>query len=423
LPATSLDENEKLVRERGLFQTGPGVGSGNNPQFPDARFRTASFIGGLDVTTKNDFFETLLDGGAAGPFPGETLEFLGWGGDGAPDFSVVSFARGAVRQHFTNSLDRGPDDFRLPTEVEEEKLEKFQRWLGRRIAEGGGATEFPLAAGGFGPPPDPNDPPDPNILVFADARAEAGKVIFADDNVQCNVCHTNGGANLGGGAPGFLQNGNFTQEIGTDSVGVREQLEAEVGVPIPEDLGLGGTNFVGAMNVQSIIEAPRKHTFFHNGFVRGSVEDVIPFYFSPEFLASHSGAPPVLFNQHPSLADFEAEFPNGVNELGALMRSLSSFYALRDCERLIEETITRIDVGASPNLSADHCIFNLNDTREMLQGAKVTPKPYPDVIRDAPRFASAIRTALRRNDVGRLNSVLEDVAEARRSIATTALLP
>ena len=50
---------------------------------------------------------------------------------------------------------------------------------------------------------------------------------------------------------------------------------------------------------------------------------------------------------------------------------LSAWYSLKDCERLIDEAITRIGVGASIKNPIKHCAFNLKDTHDVLAKAKV----------------------------------------------------
>ena len=61
------------------------------------------------------------------------LQRTGWGGDGAPGNGTLrEFSLGAIRQHFTKSLNRLEGvDFRLPNEAELDALEAFQLSLGR----------------------------------------------------------------------------------------------------------------------------------------------------------------------------------------------------------------------------------------------------------------------------------------------------
>jgi mono/diheme cytochrome c family protein len=111
-------------------------------------------------------------------FPDGTkpVSALGWSADGSPeDGSLRQFAVGAVRQHFTKTMDRVEGvDFRLPTDDELDALEAFQRSLGRQ-------EEVDLAA-----------------LTFLDDAAQRGKDLFEGVGVNraCTACHANAGANV-----------------------------------------------------------------------------------------------------------------------------------------------------------------------------------------------------------------------------------
>ena len=114
---------------------------------------------------------------------------------------------------------------------------------------------------------------------------------------------------------------------------------------------------------------------------------------------------------------------NAFKDMGVFMRSLSAFYSLRDCERLIEETILRIQNGFSPDLPAEHCVFNLNDVIDVLGKAKGKPKPYPHVKNAAKALKTIVNKGRKLKSIGLLNSALNDVRYYRKQIATTTELP
>src|SRR2546427_11434048 len=107
-----------------------------------------------------------VDGTITPPF-----QRTGWGGDGAPgDGTLREFAAGAVRQHFTKTLNRVEgEDFRLPTAEELNALEAFQLSLGRQADL------------------------DLNTLVLKGALPEQGRQLFLDEE-RCNVCHRDAGS-------------------------------------------------------------------------------------------------------------------------------------------------------------------------------------------------------------------------------------
>src|SRR3989454_12667340 len=84
--------------------------------------------------------------------------------------ALREFATGAVRQHFTKTLNRVEgEDFRLPTAEELNALEAFQLSLGRQADL------------------------DLNTLVLKGALPEQGRQLFLDEE-RCNVCHRDAGS-------------------------------------------------------------------------------------------------------------------------------------------------------------------------------------------------------------------------------------
>jgi cytochrome c peroxidase len=210
----------------------------------------------------------------------------GWSGDGAPDGTLRTFLDGAIKQHFTQSLNRvvGPD-FRLPTDTERDQVLAFQLAVGRTA--------------------------DINLgqVTFTDAGAASGKTAFMDPLVgRCNECHSNAGANaldsgknrnfntgtvtapatplvaIGKFADGrFLFDGGFGSGVGTPA---SPDFSTGLQGPAPDAFG------DGTFNTPPLIEAADTGPFFHqHGFGTSSdptatVESGVAFYATSLFLNS-----------------------------------------------------------------------------------------------------------------------------------------
>jgi Tol biopolymer transport system component len=190
----------------------------------------------------------------------------GWSGDGAPgDGTLRSFAVGAVRQHFTKTLNRVEGvDFRLPTEEELDALEAFQLSLGRQAD-----LSLPLALKGTVP--------------------AQGQQIFLDDSVgKCNLCHRNAGASSDVGG-GNLGNTNFNIDV--ESLPFQPARLFDPTIPIDGGLGNnprpGGGFGDGSFNVPPLVEAADSPPFFHNNAAL-TIEDAVAFYNTSTFNGSPS---------------------------------------------------------------------------------------------------------------------------------------
>ena len=384
-------ENPILVKKLALFN----VEGGNalNPEQGEEGhhpvFRGSMTVGPLALTTVGPPLPPGF------PFPGKPL--TGWAGNGSPggqfhhgqfdenaDRTIRSFANGAIAQHNPITLKRiakttacpelsiddphakcdKPYDFRFASNAELDDMKTFQEWLGRR-------DEIRL-----------------EILKFKNKHAIKGKAIYMSNEASCNICHADGGAGLrlASGTPAPAVNIAQHSDINEEAA----RISAETGVFIPEDPGLdvdppgpspGGPH---AFNIQPVIEAARKETFFHNHAFTDSIEEATRFYFTENFNNSEIAAALQGALSNPALGDrsgnthlqTEAEFlafagKNGFKKMGAFMRALSAWYSLKDCERLIDEAITRIGVGANIKNPIRHCAFNLKDVHDVLIRAKV----------------------------------------------------
>lgn len=401
-------ENKILVREFALFNVEGGDalnpdlgGEGEHPVF-----RGSMTVGPLGLATLNP-------GGPLGPLSVADPR-IGWAANGSPGFgptfgpkpppharmnhgnvdinadgSIRAFANGAIAQHNPKTLARiakttacprldinvpdayceEPYDFRFATDAELDDMEAFQNWLGRR-------EEFRL-----------------ETMTFTNKHAIKGKTLYMGNEASCNVCHLNGDANFKPpGTPPFFAGIQVAQH--SDVNEDRHLLTAKSGVFIPSDPGLevdppppgplGGILEEHAFNGQPVIEAARKEAFFHNHISRGSIEKSTEFYFKETFNNSPVATAIAGLLANPNNGDGSGnahiktveEFqafagPNAFNELGAFTRALSAWYSLKDCERLIDEAITRIGVGVSIENPIRHCSFNLGDVGKVLNRAKV----------------------------------------------------
>jgi len=370
--------------------------------------------------------------------------------------ALRAFSLGAVRTHNPLTLARVPGaDFRCPTPHELDALAAFQQWLGRRFELD--LTELTFVK-------------DRADVSDGPGVAEAGKAVFLSDIATCNRCHFNAGAN---GSLGRVLQPNFGSDdpdppapapsvpgagknshTSTDLLRIAEaSLNGLVDpVVIPRDAGdkreRGGVQAdgfrAGGFNMQSLIEAPRKKGFFHNNGFMPSVEDAALFYFTPTFDASQGGSGRVAAirycavpgNSCPNDPDKRLSGtdalaalggPEAIDKLGAFLRSLSAVYSLADCERLVDEMIQRITLALPTERPYLHCQFALNDVRNVLTGAKVTPLPYEGVVDDLGDVEQMLTEANDRGTAAERIRALQTVGgrlrKLRNSIATTPELP
>jgi hypothetical protein len=325
-------------------------------------------------------------------------------------------------------------DFRCPTPQELDAIAAFQQWLGRRF-------ELDLAKIKFRK--------DIVERYTGAGVAEEGRALFLSIKASCNACHFNAGASrslgrvaLGPIMPGptiTIPGANRGSPTGVDILRIREVVLNDVTAPvvIPRDIGDRSLRTTtpqadgfagGGFNVQSLIEAPRKKTFFHNGAFNASVEDAATFYFTPTFDATQIGVGRVVTElRGGDLGPVALAAIGGtpaLNKLGLFLRALSAYYSLADCERLVEEMIQRINLGLPTDLPMIHCQFALTDVKNVLNNAKVRPRPYLTVVQALPgleyRLVNAPGTANARQ---RLQNILTQLRSLRNSIATSPELP
>jgi cytochrome c peroxidase len=402
--------------------------------------------------------------------------------------TLRAFSLTAVKTHLTRSLNRVPGvDFRCPTAAELDALAAFQEYLGRRFelalkqgvptdADDATHTQDNFASG------TQTDPSQP-VITFNDATAETGKAIFLDGNAQCNLCHFNAGANDATGlvhAPNvndrsapFPQR-NFTSKQLVDllrctdangspstclngSTATAHGLNATVApVIFPQDPGdkvsngatavsspgsdcnnginsSGNTGCVSgsglkaaSFNLQSLIEAPRKGSFFHNGAFT-TLEGALSFYFSPTgdeikaFAAPRKGetgavALATLANTYFSNP---ADTQNVLNTMGFFLRSLSVVYSLADCERLVSDSLDLIKQHQPTTLQTMLCTNDLKDVTKVIGGARVSlPAQYSILKAQIPSLQIELQVGETSGSSILLSNVLNRLITYRHSIAT-----
>jgi hypothetical protein len=412
--------------------------------------------------------------------------------DAIADGSIRAFANGAIAQHNTKSLNRvAGTDFRFATETEADALGAFQSWLGRRplseaenTAQGTtGRVEYDIASLDF---------VDDRIDLGRDhfsapgeftRNPAAGTLVSVAQNQNsgagCNACHTNGGANTGigtltgiGGPNNTGQNVNVNTEVELGSDDIAEELFG-LGFVLPHDEGAsdsfgpaGTPAFEEAFNIQSIIEAPRKQAWFHNHRALDKFEDALAFYITSDFRLTDAVNDPNGDGNNGDFSDYinspdsasllaavftsdevmkfgnaqkglgTISFPNGdgIQHIGAFLRSLSAYYSLRDCERLVAEMKERIEVAerlkgkAKIDVPFDHARFTLADAQKVLKGAKLSPVPYSDLTPTLKKIDANIAKvklylARKKNKDAKtlLDSIADSLEAAREKIAVVKI--
>jgi hypothetical protein len=241
------------------------------------------------------------------PAGGGPVQRTGWSGDGAPGTGALRlFPTGAVTQHFTKSLNRGPGDFTLPTDAQLDKMQFFALASGR-------TNELNLAS-----------------VTLTNAGAQAGKLRFVQADARCNGCHANAGANISNG-----QNFNFNTGV------ERAPDPSQTTEPHPRDGGLGAAvvpNFDcdnngtldcfgdGTFNTPSLVEAADTEPFFHNNSF-ATIEDAVTFFTTDAFKFSPAG----LVNGVPTAIPLSAA---DIQNIGAFLRvTNASFNAALSIQR------------------------------------------------------------------------------------------
>lgn len=282
--------------------------------------------------------------------PGKT-HALGWSGDGSPGVGDLRlFAVGAVTQHATKSLARQEGvDFRIPTDEELDALEAFMLSVGRQ-------NEINLAA-----------------MSFKEAVVQTGKDLFngVGVNRSCNGCHSNAGANVGGGTNNNFDTGTrlLIPAGGPPDGGFGEQQQDGIA-------GFGN----GTMNTPPLIEAADTAPFFHNNSA-ATLEQAIAVYTDPKtFGASPAGANGIF--------DLNKE---QINAIGALLRVLNAMENIR-YSNVVAEQAQRLVLRQRANARINEATADTNDAIEVLTKGPV--KLYPEAVKKLQEAAKLEKQAL-----------------------------
>ena len=233
-----------------------------------------------------------------------------------------------------------------------------------------------------------------------------------------------------------------------------EQVVAPVVLPLdPGDLventGRAERNngSQGGFNFQSVIEAARKSSFFHNGAISTNVEDAASFYFTTIFEGSGIGGPVTVASSPRgrgcsagvvtgntgtdvrgcglgSLESLAGSYTGGdtqqvLNQLGFFLRALSTVYSIADCERLVTDTISRLDAGLSTDVPVLNCTSDLGDIDRVIAGAHVTvPANYLAVQAQSQSLRAELKKAAKQHERKKLLVVLNNLKKMRHSIAS-----
>lgn len=203
----------------------------------------------------------------------------------------------------------------------------------------------------------------------------------------------------------------------------------------------------GDFNFQSVIEAARKASFFHNGAIFSNVEDAASFYFTNIFEASGTGGAVTVASSPRgrgcsagvvsgatgsdvrgcgagSLKSLADSYTGGdtqqvLNQLGFFLRALSTVYSLADCERLVTDTVSRVDAGLPTHVPVLNCTSDLGDVDRVIAGAQVTvPGNYVAVQMQARNLQNELKKAAKQRNRGRLFGIINKLKKMRHSIAS-----
>jgi hypothetical protein len=314
------------------------------------------------------------------------LQRTGWGGDGAPGNGTLrEFPLGAIRQHFTKSLNRLEGvDFRLPNDAELDALEAFQLSLGRH-------TDLPLP------------------LPLKDPMARLGQEIYLDDALgKCNLCHANAGATAAFSHFPLGVNENFS----TGVENLPHHPARQVYPNMPRDGGFGltpngdrqGGFGNGAFNTPPLIEAAATGPFFHNNAVH-TIEDAVNFYNSETFNTSPSGSR-VRIDLTPTQVLAVAAFLRVINAQENIRSAIEKAKMAKQARGVRQEeralSISRAEIGhASRVLEAGKlhasAVMQLKVASELLATASLVPS--------GPLRATLLNLAVHQQDVARRHLV------------------
>lgn len=311
-------------------------------------------------------------------------ERTGWSGDGAPSDgqslhgTLRDFVNGAIRQHFTRTLNREAGiDFRLPTEYEKDALEAFMLSLGRQ-------KEFDNF----------------NEITLVDEKAERGRLNYMGvglaNGLPCNACHFNGGANTdpdfdfpAGITPPAFESSNRSFAPRVEEL-IDQPGDLIYGNNMPFDDGFGtGTNL---FNVPTVIEAADTGPFFHANQM-DTVEGMIAFYTSQRHLRNGEVLSPIVGLNGTQLVN-----------VAAFLRVLNADENIRSAIQLLDYAV-QLDQYSDKKVNVRLAIAQIKDALEVLQAAHLHVNDAVPALRKSrdyirnKKYSKAIKTLVSIRDM------------------------
>ena len=306
----------------------------------------------------------------------------GWSGDGAPSDETVSpelrgtlrdFINGAIRQHFTKTLNRQAGvDFRLPTEYEKDAVAAYMLSLGRQ-------QEYD----------------DFHTIQLTNEKAERGRLNYLGEGlangIPCNACHFNGGANTDpnfdfppGISPPAFESSNRSFAPRVEEL-LDQPGDVLFGGVMPFDDGFGhATNL---FNVPTVIEAADTGPFFHANQV-DTLEGMIAFYTSQRHLRNGEVLAPIV----------------GLN--GAQVVNVAAFLRVLNADENLRSAIQLVDYASrsssfrNSRINARLAKAQIRDAIEVLRAAHLHAS---DVV---PLLKKVQHIIIRKRDYARAETML-----------------
>ncbi|WP_367155456.1 hypothetical protein [Methylomonas sp. HYX-M1] len=342
---------------------------------------------------------------------------IGWSADGAPDGgSLRDFAKGAIKQHMTQSLNRVENvDFRMPSEDELDALEAYILSLGR-------SQDINLAAMTFKSPIVQR-----GKLLFDTKQnpidSESGLPIFGT-TANCNGCHMNAGAissTTGGNPtrdtgiermrdqphhlvdPNVAYDGGFGQQQQDDCGPDQDQTcySDDSVVPQKDGLPLTAGKHLHRFSTPSLIEAADTAPFFHNHSI-STLEEAVAFYNTEAFNNSLGAFTSSAKNRQVKLDSSQ------VVAVAMFLRSINVLENIRSSNQMDQKAIDY--KGKTSNNAVKLALADTEDAVQVLQQAVINP--YPEALNKLQKALDYEKKALKRLNFGNQRKKLLNAAMA-----------
>ncbi|MGH9824122.1 MAG: hypothetical protein ACREDR_12820, partial [Blastocatellia bacterium] len=316
---------------------------------------------------------------------------LGWSGDGSPTGPIsdgqggvintqgrlIDFMVGAVRQHYTKTLNRVAGiDFVFPNTTQLQQLQAFMLSLGRQ-------SDLNLVAGSA------------DSLILKGALAALGEKQFqvTFGQLACNSCHQNAGATF----LGTTTNGNVDTHV--EDLPANEQPARLIDPTIPRDDGFTGGADVNTFNIPPLVEASFTPPFFHNNSIN-TIEAAVGFYtfaFSSKFQGSATSFQPG-----------QGFTPTTIQAIGAFIRVIGSLEKIHSTVNLENRAAN----AAATNAQAVELLTIAQ--AELTQGVTVLTQAqlHPTAVVDMNEALGFIQQAINASNVTDRNTFIQEAITA-----------